>query len=581
MSGSTPFKTRLVHLDLKGAPPKVSYLSEIFPLFRALGANGLLIEYEDMFPYEGPLRLLRAKYAYSPSEIKEILHLAGLNELEVIPLVQTFGHMEFVLKHAAFAHLREVGPFPCTLNPHEAESLALVGTMIDQVLELHPGAQRLHVGCDEVYYLGEGEASRRWLQQEQNSTGKLCLSHMRAVASRVKSRRPGVTPLVWDDVLRDLPEDQLAASGVPQLVEPVLWDYAADLDVHGKVLLMQKYRRCGFPRLWAASAFKGATGPSQAVPPVEHHLRNHVQWLQVAGSGPTDSLQGIILTGWQRYDHYSVLCELLPAGVPSLAACLQLLLRGGFDEDVKAKVENLLGISSLEITDPVRQAPCSPPRPLPPFPSPWRQLFSAGLSAGRGPALSLAATSLPLSHKSASICAALWTHCWRATGMSLAGSAPTTAGGSSSTRSWFSTSSPQRSASWRSGAPSCRNWRLPCSWLSTQMPWRSGWRKTCTLACSGCKLSCRTSARCPSPRHHPPALAGTLLRTPEGRARAGGSYCGLGGSALPTVGLGNRGPRGCRALWPSSLAHTQFLRALGTPRGETRKHRSSTGRLAL
>ncbi|PNI21489.1 HEXDC isoform 4 [Pan troglodytes] len=353
MSGSTPFQMRLVHLDLKGAPPKVSYLSEIFPLFRALGANGLLIEYEDMFPYEGPLRLLRAKYAYSPSEIKEILHLAGLNELEVIPLVQTFGHMEFVLKHTAFAHLREVGSFPCTLNPHEAESLALVGAMIDQVLELHPGAQRLHVGCDEVYYLGEGEASRRWLQQEQNSTGKLCLSHMRAVASRVKARRPSVTPLVWDDMLPDLPEDQLAASGVPQLVEPVLWDYTADLDVHGKVLLMQKYRRCGFPRLWAASAFKGATGPSQAVPPVEHHLRNHVQWLQVAGSGPTDSLQGIILTGWQRYDHYSVLCELLPAGVPSLAACLQLLLRGGFDEDVKAKVENLLGISSLEITDPV------------------------------------------------------------------------------------------------------------------------------------------------------------------------------------------------------------------------------------
>ncbi|XP_073877135.1 hexosaminidase D isoform X10 [Macaca fascicularis] len=227
--------------------------------------------------------------------------------------------------------------------------------MIDQVLELHPGARWLHVGCDEVYYLGEGEASRRWLQQEQNSTGKLCLSHMRAVASHVQNRRPSVTPLVWDDMLRDLPEDQLAASGVPQLVEPVLWDYAADLDVHGKVLLMQKYWRCGFPRLWAASAFKGATGPSQAVPPIKHHLRNHVQWLQVAGSRPTDSLQGIILTGWQRYDHFSVLCELLPAGVPSLAACLQLLLHGGFDGDAKAKVENLLGISNLEMMDPVRE----------------------------------------------------------------------------------------------------------------------------------------------------------------------------------------------------------------------------------
>ncbi|XP_010616994.1 hexosaminidase D [Fukomys damarensis] len=355
MSGSTAFKMRLVHLDFKGAPPKISYLSEIFPLFRALGANGLLIEYEDMFPYEGHLRLLRASNAYSPSEVTEILRLARLSELEVVPLVQTFGHMEFVLKHPAFSHLREVALFPNTLNPHEAESLALVSAMIDQVLGLHEGALWLHIGCDEVYYLGEGEASKQWLQQEQNSQAKLCLSHIRAVASHVLSLNHSTTPLVWDDMLRDIPQDQLAASGVPQLVEPVLWDYSADLDVHSKVLLMEKYRECGFPRLWAASAFKGATGASQALPPIQHHLRNHAQWLQVAGSGPADALQGIILTGWQRYDHFSVLCELLPVGIPSLAACLQLLLCGGFAEDVKGRVENLLGISSSEAADAVSE----------------------------------------------------------------------------------------------------------------------------------------------------------------------------------------------------------------------------------
>uniref|UniRef100_A0A8C8YLW3 Hexosaminidase D n=1 Tax=Prolemur simus TaxID=1328070 RepID=A0A8C8YLW3_PROSS len=355
MSDSTPFEMRLVHLDLKGAPPKVSYLSKVFPLFRALGANGLLIEYEDMFPYEGPLRLLRARFSYSPAEVKEILHLAGLHQLEVVPLVQTFGHMEFVLKHAAFAHLREVAAFPNTLNPHEPESLALVGAMIDQVLQQHPGARRLHIGCDEVYYLGEGEASRQWLEQEQNSKAKLCLSHMRAVASHVLARHPHVTPLAWDDMLRDMSEDQLTASGVPQLVEPVLWDYAADLDVHGKVLLMQKYRQCGFRRLWAASAFKGATGPSQALTPVEHHLRNHERWLQVAAGGPVGSLQGIVLTGWQRHDHFSVLCELLPVGVPSLAACLQSLLHGGFTEAVKRRVENILGVSGLETAGPVSE----------------------------------------------------------------------------------------------------------------------------------------------------------------------------------------------------------------------------------
>ncbi|XP_027626513.1 hexosaminidase D isoform X2 [Tupaia chinensis] len=369
-----------------------------FPLFHALGANGLLIEYEDMFPYEGHLRPLRAPHAYSPSDISTILHLARLHGLEAVPLVQTFGHMEFVLKHAAFAHLREVASFPNTLNPHEAESLALVGAMLDQVLERHGGARWLHIGCDEVYYLGQGEASRRWLQQGQNSKAQLCLCHMRSVASHVRSRHPGTTPLVWDDMLRAIPEDQLAASGVLQLVEPVLWDYGADLDVQGKVLLMRKYRECGFPRLWAASAFKGATGVRQALPPLQHHLQNHAQWLQVAGRMPADTLQGIVLTGWQRYDHFSVLCELLPVAIPSLAACLQLLLHagegvpqelpglcqdhwefrracgrragadadvgepwgchlesGGFTEDVKSRVEHLLQVPSLEVPPSVSQ----------------------------------------------------------------------------------------------------------------------------------------------------------------------------------------------------------------------------------
>lgn len=351
MAGSSPFPVRLVHLDLKGAPPRLSYLSELFPLFRALGASGLLVEYEDMFPYEGHLQLLRAEHAYSPAEIRDIQQLAAQHGLEVVPLVQTFGHMEFVLKHPALAHLREVAPFPNTLNPHAAESLALVGAMLDQVLGLHPGARRLHIGCDEVYYLGEGEASRQWLQQEHNSKAKLCLSHVAAVARHVQARHPATTPLVWDDMLRDVPEGQLAASGLPQLVEPVLWDYAADLDVPGKVLLMEKYRKCGFTRLWAASAFKGATGVSQALTPVQHHLRNHVRWLQVAASGPAGTLQGIVLTGWQRYDHFSVLCELLPVGLPSLAACLQCLLHGGFTEDVRARVEHLLGMPSLDVTE--------------------------------------------------------------------------------------------------------------------------------------------------------------------------------------------------------------------------------------
>lgn len=66
------------------------------------------------------------------------------------------------------------------------------------------------LGSPQVYYLGEGEASRRWLQQEHNTKARLCLSHMKAVACHVLARHPATRPLVWDDMLRAIPEDQLA-----------------------------------------------------------------------------------------------------------------------------------------------------------------------------------------------------------------------------------------------------------------------------------------------------------------------------------------------------------------------------------
>lgn len=124
---------RLIHIDFKGAPPKVAYLQKLFPLIKRFGGSGLLLEWEDMFPWTGTLSPMAAGNAYSRAEIKEILKLAAANNLEVIPLIQTFGHVEFALKLPDFAHLREVQESPQALCPSYNASNKFIEQMIDQV----------------------------------------------------------------------------------------------------------------------------------------------------------------------------------------------------------------------------------------------------------------------------------------------------------------------------------------------------------------------------------------------------------------------------------------------------------------
>lgn len=154
---SGPFKFipqwKLVHLDLKGAPPRVSYFKQVLPLLKQAGANAILLEYEERFPFWGSIQSIASPNAYTNSDIRAILQLAKINDLEVIPLVQTFGHLEFALKLEEFRHLREVDTFPMALCPAKNDSFTLVTSIIDQVMMFHPQIKFLHIGSDEVYHM--------------------------------------------------------------------------------------------------------------------------------------------------------------------------------------------------------------------------------------------------------------------------------------------------------------------------------------------------------------------------------------------------------------------------------------------
>lgn len=66
------------------------------------------------------------------------------------------------------------------------------------------------------------------------------------------------------------------------------------------------------------------------MPEMDRRIANTEAWLRIlSGEEVTGRkvrhFRGLVLTGWSRYDHFAVLCELLPASIPSLILALALL----------------------------------------------------------------------------------------------------------------------------------------------------------------------------------------------------------------------------------------------------------------
>ncbi|XP_065352619.1 hexosaminidase D-like isoform X2 [Cloeon dipterum] len=329
---------RLVHFDLKGAPPKMTYLLQLLPIFKQLGATGVLLEWEDMFPFKGPLASVAALNHYTEEEVIQLLTKCKELGLEVIPLVQTFGHLEFVLKIEQFSNLRELPDIPQALCPSKNSSFKMVTKLLHQVYELHSKVTRpryIHIGCDEVFTMGECDLCRKKARDD------VFLDHVAKVAGFVRSQF-NATPIIWDDMLRHLMPDQLRKIG--DLVEPMVWVYAENVYHFVQTSVWDKYAS-SFPTAWTASAFKGAFGETINVPNAKRHLENNLRWLEVMTNENRKfrgGFSGIVITGWQRYDHFATLCELLPSGLPSLALDMLATSRGYFNQSLRSPLDSAM-----------------------------------------------------------------------------------------------------------------------------------------------------------------------------------------------------------------------------------------------
>ncbi|CAL2051538.1 unnamed protein product [Caenorhabditis brenneri] len=329
------YQKAIVHFDMKGAPPKVAYFKQLLTTISGLGATGVLMEWEDMFPYQGDLSRIINKNAYTEDEVISILEHAQQLGLEVIPLVQTLAHMEWILKNEEYAALREDERYPMVACIGDPASFDMILDSVNQLMRVHSkfNTRYIHIGADEAFQVGICEADRLVLPiKYQNDTLRMIFDHLQKVSINVTEEFPGTKVLMWFDELKSAPVELINEYNLDDLVIPVVWKYTSNLD-NDLPPEMWKNMSYSFKEVWGGSAFKGADGASRYWNRLKPYILNNKEWYlqNEKYKSQFTTFDSIIITGWQRYDHFASLCELWPTSMVSLALNLIVLTKFHID----------------------------------------------------------------------------------------------------------------------------------------------------------------------------------------------------------------------------------------------------------
>lgn len=205
-------------LNMRG-PLRYASVQDICHHIRACGRaklNTLMIEYDTRFDH-GKYQPYNP-WTLSPDDMKTIQACVAEEGIEILPLIQTCGHLSFLLSQPSLAHLREekdVHDQLCPLNP---DSLPFVKELIDRYVESHPQAKYLHVGGDETNQLGHCPRCADYV--EKHGKGGLYTQHMNKVIDYVCSK--GLTPILYDDMVCAHPE---AMADLDRRAILMYWDY--------------------------------------------------------------------------------------------------------------------------------------------------------------------------------------------------------------------------------------------------------------------------------------------------------------------------------------------------------------------
>ncbi len=227
------FKTIGVMLDVsRGRVPTVQFVKERFRKLSLMGYNSVMLYTEDTFNLPGEPKWGYMRGGYSADEVREIKDCADSLGLEMLPCIETLGHLEKPLRWPEYADIRNTGS---TILVGEEATYAL----IDKILAFWQetvGGHRIHLGMDEA----GGFAGARYAKKNgERLPFDVFLEHLSRV-NELCAAHGFDEPIIWSDMLYRMastrhdyydPEakaDPSLAARLPKNVRLCYWDYYHD-----------------------------------------------------------------------------------------------------------------------------------------------------------------------------------------------------------------------------------------------------------------------------------------------------------------------------------------------------------------
>ncbi len=182
-----------------------------------LKLNTILFEYSNRFPFEKHARI-KAPTALTKEDVVELVELARANGMEVIPLQQSIGHLDYLLRNDHYAWIREEEKHKDQLCPLHPDSFTIFTELAEEVLALHPGIRHFHIGGDEARRMGTCPKCRE--KVEKYGVSRLYVDYINQVSQWLTER--GLTPIIWDDMLCAHPE---ALDDLDRNITIMYWEY--------------------------------------------------------------------------------------------------------------------------------------------------------------------------------------------------------------------------------------------------------------------------------------------------------------------------------------------------------------------